>query len=240
MTTRNAFPDGHASGHWLRTVRILDPNVTKYVTGSDTTKIKARLWAAGGAGGGTATTASGTNAACAGGGGAGSYAETNFAVTPNTAYVCAIGLGGVPGTAGNNAGGNGGNTTLTVGTVTVTCNGGSGGSGSAAQAGAALGGPGGGGGAISTNGDFNLIGDTGFYGFTTAVLASGETAVGGRGAYPAHNVGQPGQEVQGASSAGNSAMGYCAGGGGARSVGTAGPFAGGAGASGAIIIEEFS
>jgi hypothetical protein len=203
---------------------------TTFTTGLQTNSIFVRLMAGGGAGGGCTSVAS--SAGAGGGGSAGGYAEKTFAVLPNTAYTCAIGLGGtgVSGAAGNA----GGNTTFTVGGVTVTANGGLGGTttASAATLTASLGGaaP-----AVSTNGDLNSSGEPGGVGIVlivaTPILASGK---GGSS--------QLGPGANGITAVGNgpaAPVGFGGGGGGAA-TGASTVRTGGDGAPGVIIVDEFA
>ena len=234
MTTRNAFPDGHASGHWLRKIYITDPNVTTYITGSDTTKIKVRMVAGGGGGGGLALVSTSNNDGAAGA--SGSYAEKTFAVKPNTLYVCAIGAAGTGGAAGANNGGTGGNTTLTVAGTTVTCHGGGGGGGAAAGASGTVATAG----AISTNGDLNLPGVAGGNGATTSTSSVAYSAIGGA---PFGGMGASSPNVFAGSSQTmtlTAGTGYGYGGASAAASGTVAAQAGLAGGGGAIFIDEFA
>ncbi len=212
-------------GRFLKRTVILT-GTTTFTTSVETNFIVARMVAAGGQGGG-APAVSGENGS---GGGSGSYAEWAVAVSPNTAYTCAVAA--AASSAGTGANGTaGGTTTLTVGGTTVTCNGGSGG-----LAGTSISIPvlGGAGGTISTNGTLNIPGNAGEPSVCIAVAADNRS---GKGAdSPLGNGGAA--KLNAAAAAGNPAGGFGAGGGGATTTGTA--TAGGASSAGVIIIDEYS
>lgn len=209
------------SGRFLKRTVILN-GTTTFTTTSATTSIMARMVAGGGAGGG----APATTGEHGSGGGSGSYAEWQVAVSPSTAFTCAVGAGGTGVSAAN--GNNGGNTTLAVGATTVTCNGGGGGIVGNSATVPRLGGVGG---AISTNGTINMAGDPGFPGLMSATVGFG--GMGGRSM-----LGSGGAPTLFANSVGAAAPLYGGGGGGAATVGTA--EVGGAGANGVIVIDEYS
>lgn len=213
------------AGRWLKRTVILN-GTTTFTTGPSTNTIVARLVAGGGQGGGSPAT-TGVEGA---GAGAGSYAEWNVAVSPNTAYTCAVGAGGT--TGGTNAAGqNGGNTTLAVGATTVTCNGGTGGPVGTSISVPVLGGAGG---AISTNGSVNTGGGAGSPPTCTGTAANNASGKGGDS-----ELGAGGAALLNASNAtGNAAVGFGGGGGGSSSTGTA--RAGGPGSNGVIIVDEYS
>lgn len=217
------------TGRYLRTVVISNPT-TSYTTGADTNTIFARLQGGGGQGGGC-TVGSASISGGGGGGAAGGYAEKTFAVTPNTAYVVAVGLGGTTSGTGAVTGQVGGITTLAVGGTTVTANGGLGGIGcTSAATVVTLGGapP-----AVSTNGDINAAGEAGNPGFVSAV----GVAVSGKGGSCKFGAGGNSLKTQGT---GNAAIGNGAGGGGGCTISTTGAVAGGAGTNGIITIDEFA
>jgi len=216
-------------GRFLRTTVLTSG--TSHTTHTSANTIFVRLVAGGGAGGGGASATS--NAGCGGGGSAGGYAEKTFTVTPNTAYTYAIGIGGTAGSAGNNPGNDGGITTFTVGGTTVTANGGKGGQGMASGS-TVISALGGASPAVSTNGDLNSGGDPGVYG----QRGSGTTGTGGSGGSSPLGAGANARNTQGA---GNTAsVGYGGGGGGGFGTGNNNSVAGGAGANGVIIVDEFS
>jgi hypothetical protein len=206
------------SGRFLKRTYIQN-GTTTFTTSSSTNSIVARLLAGGGGGGGNASTV--TAGENGGGGGAGSYAEWNVAVSPSTAYTCAVGAGGAGVSA--SAGNSGGNTTLLVGGVTCTANGGGGGTVGSLTTGVV----GGSGGAISTNGTLNCAGGNG---------GNSATGWGGAGANSPLGAGGSAPNVSGT---GNAAKGYGSGGSGSCAT-TAVVETGGAGANGILIIDEYS
>lgn len=202
---------------------------TTYTTGASTNTIKIRMQAGGGQGGGGL---GGSSTASAGAGGAaGGYAEKTFTVTPSTGYTYAIGAGGSTST-GQSTGQVGGNSTFAVGATTVTANGGPGGLGGGTAAATVLTVLGGAPPAISTSGDVNGSGTAG----SPGMRLSGTIAVSGKGGDSVFGAG--GNEVN-TDVAGNAAIGFGAGGGGACSL-TANARNGGAGTGGIIIVDEFS
>jgi hypothetical protein len=217
------------TGRLLASTVLTSTTSATFTTGLTTHTIRIRGVGGGGGGGGCASVAAAAGAA--GGGGAGSYAEAIFPVSPNTGYTYQCGAGGTGTSAA--AGGNGGNSTFTAGGVTVTCNGGSG---------APLCTPtttllvtlGGAGGAVSTNGACNGAGESGEPGIQILVStpivgsgAGGSTVFGGGGLGLA------------AVGSGNNAVGYGAGGSGGA-TGATQPRAGGVGAQGVWIVDEFA
>lgn len=223
------------SGLYLGLTVISYPT-TSFTTSVQTNTIKVRLVGAGGAGGGC--TGNATQAAVAGGGGAGGYAEKVFAVSPATAYTCAVGQGGTG--VSNATGNNGGNTTFTVGATTVTAFGGSGGVGGVTQTNTT---PhfsnGGVGGVVSTNADINTGGMDGLAGIRpqgTAAIATGSYGSGGGGT---SRLGDGASAISAHGTGNAASTGYGGGGGGSLSNNTAAT-TGGAGANGVIIVEEYS
>jgi len=222
------FDQQQVHGLFIKTVQILN-GTTSYTPGATTNTIKVRMIAGGGQGGGGGGTA-GENGS---GGGSGSYAEWTVAVTPSTAYTCAVGAGGsTGGTAAN--GQTGGVTTLTipVGGTTVTCNGGVGGLVGTSVAVPVMGSLGG---AVSTNGTLNTPGNAGLQaiGGTAADGASGKGADS-----PFGGGGNAQQEASNATGLAAPTGSFGAGGGGGTTTGTA--RAGGAGANGLIQIDEYT
>jgi hypothetical protein len=156
------------------------------------TKVKARVWGAGGGGGGS----SGTANSVASAGGAGGYAEGVFSVTPGQTITVTVPAGASGGTGGGSpaSGGNGG--TASFGAL-VSATGGSGGTAAngAIQTSAGAGGAG-------TGGALNISGQGGGIGYAigssfiaaqgggtfgtppTSPSASGVAIVGANGAFP--------------------------------------------------------
>lgn len=217
---------GIGPGRFLKRTVILN-GTTTFTTTAATQSIVARLLGAGGQGGGC----SATIGFCGSGGGSGSYAEWNVAVSPSTAYTCAVGAGGSTGTAGAN-GQNGGNTTLTVGATTCTAFGGGGGINGASLAVPVLGGAGGN---IATNGTVNCTGSPGEACATTGTAANNRSGMGGGTIFG----GGANGVLEATNTAGVAATAFGAGGSGAAtSAATA--RAGGNGSNGIIIIDEYS
>ena len=201
-----------------------------FTTAAATTTIVVQVWAGGGGGGGAAAAA---NAGCGGGGGAGGYVAKTFSVTGSTSYAYVVGAKGTGGAAGNNSGNNGSDSTFTVGGTTITAKGGTGG-GSMASGGTFAYATGGDGGAVSTNGDINGSGDPGCPGQRSNVM----TALGGQGGSTA--VGGGGASRAASNGSGNAASGFGSGGGGACGIFSGGDQAGGNGADGLIIVDEYA
>ena len=205
---------------------------TSFTTSDQTNTIKVRLQAGGGGGGGAATAA--VSGAAGGGGSAGGYAEKTFTVTPRTSYNYAIGALGAGGVAGDNDGSTGGNTTFTVGSTTVTAFGGLGGEGMAAGT-TILDVLGGASPAISTNGDINRGGHPGRPGFRFTGLVGysgdgGGSIIGGEGFGGVNAV-----------SSGDDALDNTgSGGGGGMVLNGSAARAGGDGAAGFIVVEEYA
>lgn len=220
-----AFKSGTFAGQQFLTAT---GTVTKTV---GAVKWRVRQWGGGGQGGGTqATTAS--QVAAGGGGAAGSYAEAWFDVSAISSASLVIGTGGSTGAAGA-AGVAGGTTTLTMGANSLTCPGGPGGG-----LGLATNSPpneGGVAGAYSTApshvGALSFVGTAGG-GATSGIslsLASAQPGVGGSSQFGYSR----------ASAASANAVGFAAGGSGARSLISTGANNGPAGTPGLTIIEEY-
>jgi len=225
------------NGRWLNTT-VLTTSGT-YTVPTGVTKIRVRIQAAGGAGGGSADNTNGTGSSAGSSGSAGSYAEAIFAVTTGQQIPFAIGAGGVGTTAAD--GGNGGSSAFgPVGSLSeIVCPGGLGGiSGGVAAVTAAYATPAQQQSTLPTGANivFSQSGAAGLPGIavlgTAAAQAGGNSFLGSGG----------GGEVSYASSnhvPGANAQGW--GGGGGAHANQQGPQnAGGAGANGIIIIEEFS
>lgn len=212
-----------------------------FVTGSGTyylpptcQAIKVTIVGSGGGGGGTSTSVA-TGGAGSGGGGGGTaikYFSNPSSIPGNsssTSFTFSVAAGGVGGTAGNTAGSIGSSSLF--GTTLLAGFGGAGGSGGAATA-IAITGNGGGGGNAS-GGDVNILGTGGLYGL---VIAAGSAAGGaGGGTYLA------GGTIDNLNSNATGAAGNLYGGGGAGGdqINNGGAQAGGVGANGVIIVEEY-
>ncbi len=210
-------------GRFIKTTVLTTTSNTAFTTQTTTNTLRVRMVGAGGQGGGSAAT-TGEHGS---GGGSGSYAEWTGTVSPSTAYYYTAGAAGSGGAAGAN-GGAGANTIFTVGATIITAYGGSGGIVGNSATVPRLGGAGG---IIATNGTLNLTGHPGFAGVMSATV--GHSGMGG-----ASMLGPGGQEVLFGNTAGNQPSGYGGGGSGGASTGTA--EAGGSGAQGCVIIDEYS
>ena len=210
-------------GRFLKTT-VIQTGTTTFTSGPSTTSIRARLQASGGSGGGSPAVTS----EAGGGGSSGSYAEWVVAVTPNTAYTCAVGAS-VNGTSGS-AGTNGNNTTLTVGGVTCTAN-----AGLAGPVGTTTSSLGAAAPAISTNGTVNVSGQPGDSGRFGTATTAGSGGNGGSSIFGGGGLGRTGTQGAGAAAITGA---WGAGGGGAWSTGTV--ETGGASAAGILIIDEYS
>jgi len=195
--------------------------------------IKIRMTGGGGGGGGTPSTTSG-QAAVGGGGGAGAYLE-KYITSPASTYAYAVGAGG---TGISGSGGNTGDaTTFGISFLTAAAGlGASGGSASSTNYQRVFAGTGG----VATGGDVNVTGGAGQIGvvFSTSSPILVMSGFGG-----SNSIASGGPEVStGAASsafAGANGNGYGGGGSGSVSTGTSSAEAGGTGASGIIIVEEF-
>jgi len=226
----------YTGSQWLRlaptTEASLPYNIVTYTTGSGTytpsvgTKaIMVKLVGGGGAGG------SADYSNCAGtyhvgtGGGAGGYCE-GIITTLSSSYSYTVGIGGVPSSAicgsGGGAGGAGGTTTF----GTFVANGGGGGYNSYSSYGSS-----GGSGGTASGGNINITGAVGGYASSTSFMVAGYGA-------PSYFGGGAVARTGNFSLAGYSATSPGSGGGGASSY-SGGPYLGGNGAAGIIIIYEY-
>lgn len=188
--------------------------------------IKAQAPGGGGGGGDGGVGQSGAGA----GGGAGGYAEKLWTVSGNLTYT--VPSGGSGGTAGNNAGTAGSDLTVTGTGLSLTAKGGTGG-GSMASGTTATSSPSGGPTSGTTGGDVNQEGAGGAPGnrlnASFSCAGMGAASHMGGGGVPARLTGE----------AGNNAVSYGAGGGGAVGNATS-DYAGGNGGGGLLIIEEYA
>ena len=185
----------------------------------------------GGGGGGGGVAASSANGA-AGGGGAGSYSRVRLtAAQIGVSQTITVGAAGLAGATGNNPGGNGGDTSL--GTLCIG-KGGTGGGGAAANGGAT-----GGAGGVAGTGDFTPVGTQG--GTSNGGGAGTPNCPSGYGAASVFGGGVAGVTASGGATNGNAGTNYGAGGsGGMCNASGAGTAAGGAGASGIVIVTEYN
>lgn len=187
----------------------------------------------GGGGGGAGVDANTANISLGGGGGGGGYARL-WVSSAAASYTYTVGGGGAGGAAGTNNGVAGGTTTFSASSLQAT-----GGSGGTSLAPSAAGGNAvtGGGGGVGSNGDINIVGGTGGASFGTLSAYciggfGGSSYFGGGATAPVINTN--------ASSAGITALTRGGGGSGACSINNTTDRAGGDGASGLIIVWEFS
>lgn len=205
-----------------------------YTTPAGITSLLVEAVGPGGGGGGGAISTGGGVAG--GGGGGGGYCRLWIAAA-GASYTYTVGAGGAGGTAGNNAGSNGATQTLFSGTgASMAAGQGLGGGGSAISTTSASRGNLGGGGA-SSGGNVNITGGDGNYGYTTNAAGAGFSVGGyGGGTFLA-----PGAVYNPAVATGTTAIANSgAGGSGAGAVNNGSAFAGGAGATGIIIVWEFA
>jgi hypothetical protein len=188
----------------------------------------------GGGGGGAAISTGG--GAAGGGGGGGGYCRLWIAAAGAT-YTYTVGAGGAGGTAGNNAGSSGSNATSFVGTsASMSAGQGVGGGGSAISTSSAFRGSLGTGGS-SSGGNVNISGGDGNYGYTTNTAGTGFSV----GGYGGGTFFAPGGVFNPAVATGTTAIANSgAGGSGGAATNNGSAFAGGAGATGIIIVWEFA
>lgn len=198
-----------------------------YTTPTGAILLKVTLIGSGGGGGGCSSS---TGAAGAGGGGGGGGAVVAYISSPASTYSYTAAAIAAGGTAGANSGTNGNNSTFS----TFTAGGGLGGGGSSASTVIDVDGQGGGGGSAS-GGTVNIGGSPG----TSGLILSGLVAAGGTGGAAALGGGGGLGGFTFATGAGANGSGPGGGGAGGVNVNNGGAFAGGTGAAGIIIVEEF-
>lgn len=182
---------------------------------------------AGGGGGGVDGQGAGTTALSTGGGGGGTTIK--FTRSIESSYTIAIGAGGTGGAAGNNNGTAGGNTTVTSTSVNLTAGGGGLGTGMLGVSTTAntIGGTGG----TASGGDLNISGGES----DNSAIVLGDP---GNVSHAGGTIWSPG--VRGRVGAlGLAGFNYGTGGGAAGTTDVATDYAGGDGADGVIVIEEY-
>lgn len=188
----------------------------------------------GGGGGGGGSAAAGAQGGAGAGGAGGGYCRKLISTSPAATFTYTVGTGGTGATAGNNPGNNGNATTFD----TLTANGGNGGTGTASSGAAgqytaySSGGS-------ATGGDINISGGNGGPG-SVCVAAGAGLSIGGTGGNSAYGNGGGGVTVSGGAASGNDGIPYGGGGSGGCTANTGSPAAGGNGATGIIIIWEYS
>jgi hypothetical protein len=220
----------HSSINPFLNVQVFTSSGT-YTPTNGATKILVKAVGGGGGGGGAAVT-TGSQTAAGQGGGAGAYAEV-YIPSGITAQTVTIGAGGSAGVAGTTNGSAGGTTSFGA---LISCPGGTG----AQSAGATTppqvyGTPSSSSPPTVTGNAIGLIlasGPGGFSGITMAVsdLVSGAGAGSPFGA---------GGSAATTNNPGNVGKGYGSGGSGASATGTGGPFNGGVGNGGCIVVYEY-
>jgi hypothetical protein len=195
-----------------------------YTPTSGTGAVIVTVVAGGGAGGGVAVTSSTQQAEGSGGGSGGAVQKT---LTTGFAGVT-IAVGAAGASASGAAGGNGGSSSF----GSYTAGGGAGGAlGTATANAGVLGGAGG----TATGADLNIPGSRGW---VSSHILNGGAATSGRGASAPLGYGSGGEE-QLASAAGVAGTGYGSGGGGAINGASQSARAGGNGAPGVVIVDEY-
>ena len=222
------------TGRLLRAPQILTSG-TSYTTPAGCNSVYVEAVGAGGGGGGAGDPGPDVGDTNAGaGGGSGGYAAKFFTVSPSTAYAYAIGAGGTSSSGGS--GTNGGNTTFTVSAVTITAGGGVGG---LRQLGSSV--PIAGTGGTATNGDLNVVGNSGIAGGRMSLGTAGAAKISG-GSGGGSFFGGSGRGAADDASVTNGDNGTSGGGGGGGvSTDTAtSSAAGGSGGAGLIRITEYT
>lgn len=226
--TRRIFLVAPALNFGPASMSVLTSGVgATYTVPAGVYRLRVRVQGAGGGGGGA--DGGSAQAGCGGGGGGGSYVEQVYQVVPGQTFTYTIGTGGAGGVAGNNAGTAGGGTTFDNGGSILTAAGGTGGA-SVGVAGTAFGFAGGGIGGVPTGGAWGHRGDRASLG----IRISGTTAWGGQGGNSTMGAGG----AHAGEATGGAGLAYGGGGAGSSSSTTT-DRAGGAGADGVILVEEF-
>lgn len=222
---------GSGPGYQFTSITYILNGTTTYTTPAGCRALIARNFAAGGAGGGVSTAAS---YAAGGGGGGGQYA-TKLIANPAASYACSVGAGGTQGTAGNNAG-NVGSDAVFGASLCVA----KGGLGGLPDTGTLVGHIGGIGGDVtptaSSVGDLIVMGQPGGAG----VIAAASQALGGFGGMSALGFGAGAIGKKNTGADGNTGNLYGGGGSGGAFIVSGTNRAGGAGANGLIIVEEYA
>jgi hypothetical protein len=203
--------------------RVFNAN-TVYTPTAGTGAVIVTVVAGGAAGGGVAATTATQQAEGSGGGSGGALQKT--LTTGFSGVNIVVGAGGAA--ASGAVGGNGGSSSF----GSYTAGGGTGGAlGTATANTGVLGGAGG----TATGGDLNFPGSRGF---VSSAILNGGLAISGRGANAPLGYGSGGEE-QLANAAGVAGSGYGSGGSGAINSASQAARAGGNGAPGVVIVEEY-
>jgi hypothetical protein len=185
----------------------------------------------GGGGGGTANTSSSFIAIGGGGGGGGYSRKFASASTIGSSKTVTIGATGSGGASGNNNGTSGGD--VSVGSICI----GKGGTGGTGNSGSST--PAGGAGGVAGTGDFSVPGQLGGNGGNSALIPTIFQLIVGIGGAAGLGFGFPGGPTTTQPQTGVAGKNYGAGGGGGCSYNADGAAAGGAGATGIVVITEY-
>ncbi|WP_157055380.1 glycine-rich domain-containing protein [Achromobacter spanius] len=233
----NTSTPGEVGANWVKSqagrllnVRLFStPGSSTYTPTTGTKAVRVRVVGGGGGGGGISGAAAGAWTA-ASGGAAGAYCES-FLTSSFAGQTVTVGNGGAGAPAGANEGSAGG--TSSFGAI-MSATGGGGGLGNAASTGVTS--IGGGAGGDATGGQINARGNGG----GTAIVTASSNYQSGIGAGSVFGGGANSRR-SGNQGAGINGVGPGSGGSGAAAgSGLAGNFAGGSGAVGIVIIEEYS
>lgn len=207
-----------------------------YTTPANAKFLKVTITGGGGGGGGT-----GTSAAASGWGGNGSGGASSifWITTPDATYYYGVGTGGAKGAAGNNAGTAGVHTTFVTSTSSSVIREAQGGNGGQSGPGTnttilyvtpsiTM--------AVAANGDININGSPG----SVNILLSGTTCVAlAKGGGTIWGEGPVGPSSGTCTLAGGNGANYGTGGTGGSELNNGGTFAGGDGAAGVVVVEEY-
>lgn len=226
------------NAYTLRSIQYLTSGTAAtYTTPSNCRALRVICLGGGGGGGGVDGQGAGT-AGVGGGGQAGGFVE-RFITSPQASYTYTIGAAGTAGAglSGGN-GGDGGTTTFSGGAVSMSAGGGAGANGRLASSATGARGLAGTGGGAATGGDLNVTGQAGVSAFTYSGV---QTSTPDGGSCMPYGTCGRGGTVNGTTGglAGTAGAGYGAGGGGGCVVAETTNYAGGAGAPGVIIVEEY-
>lgn len=228
LVSSNTLPTASLASIPQPTITILTSGSGTYTPPAHCTHIRVRAWGGGGGGGGSSGAASSGGAA--GGGAGGGYCESVIDNPSSGGYSYSVGSGGGGGPAGANNGGTGNSTTF--GSMSA----GGGGFGNGATAGVVASAVSGNSGGVSSGGNIiNINGSDSGVGITISTTV----AMSGFGGSSPNGGGQARGRASNSSNP-SGFSGYSPGGGGSGGASTNGSSAaGGNGANGQIVIEEF-
>lgn len=218
------------NGYALKSVSEIAQGTVTYAPPAGVRALMVHCLGAGGGGGGCTTVAA--QAAAGAGGGSGAYSR-KWVTSPKSSYTVAVGQGGTAGANTGGTGGTGGDTTFDSPAI-CTAKGGAGGVGQTANTTVASAAGGAGGAAASGVGDTLIDGNEG----TAAFRLSGTQAIPGDGA-PGPGPFGGGRVGTDANGAGVTGKQWGSSGSGALVQNGSAAAAGGVGANGRLIIEEY-